>query len=145
MLIWRIWLLKFTGKFDRKPTRKLSNQDSRSHGRVLNPGPPDYFVGLLTILPRRSVSARNSDVSPPHSLSRNEALFQILNNTSRTEAPFRILNNTYYCTYTCCVVVLVVGVIFFSLPVSPSQRQKLISRKSWTRSSKGAFIPYQLW
>jgi hypothetical protein len=37
----------------RKTTTNLS-QDSRSLGRDLNPGPPEYEAGALIILPQRS-------------------------------------------------------------------------------------------
>jgi hypothetical protein len=39
----------------RKITKYLSRY-SRSPGRNLNPGPPEYEAGVLTIRPRRSVS-----------------------------------------------------------------------------------------
>jgi hypothetical protein len=38
----------------RKTTKNLS-QVSRSPGRDLNPGPPEYEAGVLTTRPRRSV------------------------------------------------------------------------------------------
>jgi hypothetical protein len=38
----------------RKTTKNLS-QDSRSPGRDLNPGPPEYEAGVLTTRPRRLV------------------------------------------------------------------------------------------
>jgi hypothetical protein len=39
----------------RKTTKNLS-QGSRSPGRDLNPGPPEYEAGVLTTRPRRSVN-----------------------------------------------------------------------------------------
>jgi hypothetical protein len=36
-------------------TMKNLSQDSRSPGRDSNPGPPEYYAGMLTTRPRRSV------------------------------------------------------------------------------------------
>jgi hypothetical protein len=45
---------------------KYLNQDSRSSGRDLNPGPPEHEVGLLTTQSRRSVKYDiKTDVTEP--------------------------------------------------------------------------------
>jgi hypothetical protein len=52
------WALKSFASSGLKRLKKIMksiSQGSRSPGRDLNPGPPEYEVGVLTTRPRRSV------------------------------------------------------------------------------------------
>jgi hypothetical protein len=55
--VWKEAVAAYPGirlEYLRETTVNLS-QDSRSSGRDLNPGPPEYVAGVLTALPRRSI------------------------------------------------------------------------------------------